>query len=518
MNNPSSPSALVQQLTNALPKDLSLTIYHLSTSTNKVPSIYPEPPWQRLDRTNLQCHFLAASINYPTDEEKTKINEVLVYAIEIYVYSTPRDNTFFVSKVDSTGYLSLLKLPPAIPSPLRTLTFTILQYLVDTLRKPHTKSIISLFARAQDQYLFPGSVENKLKHVLDDRNLIRWWCCTLNLLIDKTKTDTIQPWNSVRGYLLVPGLDSHESQAFIPKNSSKAWEVGHPLVQISRFQGPVPPRCLIPHFPDDPKARYIDELDEEILKGNGSNCQWKSIHSVDQFWEMMAYRQECSAGRLVGFMWIVFQPDSHYPETGVMDCHNSVPLEDGVFSHCSDIREPSQPSCYDLKDSIFMTSKPPTKNINHPNDKKKRKFSNIENQTPIGQLKQRKVEGKRLSGRITPRNPLAQSKNCAIKRIEARAPSPSETKIYGQVVVDDSDYKRLVDHLLNLDFSNIERAVSSSKRWINEVRYAARPETEAEWGQKFTGTKETQVPSMASKTCVSTLNDALVRKKPKNKA
>ncbi|SZE99961.1 unnamed protein product [Blumeria hordei] len=498
MNQPSLPSALVQQLINALPKDLSLTIYHLSTSTNKVPSIYPEPPWQQLDRTSRECHFLAASINFPTDEEKTKINEVLVYAIEIYVYSTPRDNTFFVSKVDSTGYLSLLKLSPDIPSPLRTLTFTILHYLVDTLRKPRTKSIISLFARAQDQYLFPGSVENKLKHVLDDH--------------------TIQPWNSVRGYLLVPGLDPHETQAFIPKNLSKAWEIGHPLVQISRFQGPVPPRCLIPHFPDDPKARYIDELDEEIPKGNGSNDQWKSIHSVDQFWEMMAYRQECSAGRLVGFIWIVFQPDSNCPATGVKGCHNSVPLEDGVIGNCSDIREKSQPSCYDLKDSNFMISNPSSKKINHPNDKKKRKISNIEDQTLIGQCKQRKVEGKRLTGRITPRNPLAKSKNCAIKYIEARALCPSESKIYGQVAVDDSDYKRLVDHLLNLDFSNIERAVSSSKRWINEVRYAARPETEAAWGQRFTGTKEIQVPFVATKTCVSTLNDALVRKKPKNKA
>jgi regulator of Ty1 transposition protein 109 len=28
---------------------------------------------------------------------------------------------------------------------------------------------------------------------------------------------------------------------------------------------------------------------------------------MEQFWETMAYRQECSAGRLVGFIWVVFQ-------------------------------------------------------------------------------------------------------------------------------------------------------------------------------------------------------------------
>src|SRR6266487_4672259 len=35
-------------------------------------------------------------------------------------------------------------------------------------------------AWAQGQYLFPGSVENSRKHILNDRGLVKWWCRALN--------------------------------------------------------------------------------------------------------------------------------------------------------------------------------------------------------------------------------------------------------------------------------------------------------------------------------------------------
>src|SRR5208282_769802 len=82
-----------------------------------------------------------------------------------------------------------------------------------------------------------------------------------------------------------------------------------------------PPRCLVPRFPDDPKSRFLDELDGElsISQGKAVDGEWRSVKTLDQFWEMMAFRQECSAGRLVGFIWIVFEslvrPQPEDPES-----------------------------------------------------------------------------------------------------------------------------------------------------------------------------------------------------------
>ncbi|KAK5240099.1 hypothetical protein LTR16_011110, partial [Cryomyces antarcticus] len=63
---------------------------------------------------------------------------------------------------------------------------------------------------------------------------------------------------------------------------------------------------------------FLDELDEELPDASSSQInvspkkrsagQWKSVKTLEQFWEMMAYRQECSSGRLVGFIWVVFTP------------------------------------------------------------------------------------------------------------------------------------------------------------------------------------------------------------------
>ncbi len=60
------------------------------------------------------------------------------------------------------------------------------------------------------------------------------------------------------------------------------------------------------------ESRFWDELDEEAassadMKKTGN---WKSVKSLDMFWEMMAYRQECSSGRMTGFIWLVFD-DGH---------------------------------------------------------------------------------------------------------------------------------------------------------------------------------------------------------------
>jgi regulator of Ty1 transposition protein 109 len=518
-----SPTFL-QQLATVLPKSVSFKIYHLSTPPTKTSALYFPPPGTRPDRTYCESHFLAASIRTPSKGNASETVEVLVYAVEILIYSTAYDTTFFVSKADSTGYLHLLSLVKGTPSPIRDITATFLRHLVEQHQRQNIRSVISLFARAQDQYLFPGSVEYSGKHVLDDRGLVRWWCRVLDPLIEQsTIAAPSEPsqWESVKGYLTVPGLDSHETLSYIPRmvGSNQSWRIGHPLKEISRHSDDAPPRCLIPHYPDDPKARFLDELDDEITKSRNTNGQWKSVRSIDQFWDMMAFRQECSAGRLVGFIWIVFTPktqlqptesvigysqstlfsgDSQTWDTGssqpTIPENSSLPVTPATsFNASSQIQPTSSPFKQDIEDvhsALPHSSKP---------------------QTPVRKKK-------KLTGPIIPRQPRikTENKNYLLERPETSPYYIWHPEGRGQIIIDESAYKRVTELLLRLDFANLELATSSSNRWINEVRSGAWGSMSEAWGQVVTGTKVVEVRSMASAAGVNTLTMGLVRKKRKD--
>jgi regulator of Ty1 transposition protein 109 len=58
------------------------------------------------------------------------------------------------------------------------------------------------------------------------------------------------------------------------------------------------------------------DLDEEIPESSQLG-QWHSVKTLDQFWELMAFRQECSAGRLVGFLWLVVNPPGVLNSQGI---------------------------------------------------------------------------------------------------------------------------------------------------------------------------------------------------------
>ncbi|KAK3073345.1 hypothetical protein LTS18_014451, partial [Coniosporium uncinatum] len=321
-------AGLKELLVDALPRDFAFTFYHISTPPTKCAPLFSPPQGVKSERTYCESHLLNVSIT-PTNGEKSE--KVLVLAIEIFVYTTKRLTTLFVSKADSTGYLSLLSLPRAHASPLRSITSTFVSYLISHRQRPGVRFVVSLFARAQAQYLFPNSVENKRKHVSTDRELVRWWCRVLDPILqehtpeqhngeDAPNTDEDRQQTTSQAYLIVPGEDSTAS--FLPPNVRadpilrKRWKHGHPLREIAPYPT-ASPRCLIPHFPDDPKARFLDELDEELPTSTGQandspskrgTGQWKSVKTLEQFWETMAFRQECSSGRLVGFIWIVLTP------------------------------------------------------------------------------------------------------------------------------------------------------------------------------------------------------------------
>ncbi|KAG9242705.1 histone acetylation protein-domain-containing protein [Calycina marina] len=518
-----SPTFL-QRLAAVLPKDINFKIYHISTPPSRTTALYPAPPGDRPDRTFCESHFLTASIEVPSKSDALRTIEVLVFAIEILIYSTAYSTTFFVSKADSTGYLHLLNLPKGTVSPLRVISATFLEYLGESRQRNNIQSVISLFARAQDQYLFPGSVEYSGKHVLDDRGLVKWWCRVLNPLIEGTRITQHakqSPWENVGGYLIIPGLDTYETKSYVPRGTKATWTMGHPLSENSRHGSTVPPRCLIPHFPDDPKSRYLDELDEEINKrrDNGSG-HWKSVSSVEQFWDMMAFRQECSAGRLVGFIWIVFRPvattktlefEKGYrqsTETTILsqtwnDDDTLPPLPKLALNSASSFQALSQlpihrcPAKHAELDKSLSSSQPSSRSTKTSTVSKDRK--------------------KKLTGPITPRQPRIKTENKSYL-LERPVSSPYyewREQGRGQVIVEESDYKRVTELILRLDFANLDIASSSSQRWTNEVRSAAPAVMKQSWGRVVTGTLVLESEEKASAARVNTLNLGLVRKRRK---
>ena len=474
-------ATLNTKLAEALPKDTRFQIHHLSTPPSQSSAIYAAPPGVKQEKTFCESHFFSVSI------DPGNYNQLQVFALEILIYTTKSLTTLFVSKADSTGYLHLLELTKGTASPLKTISTTILAYLVEKRRRADRGLVVSLFARAQDQYLFPGSIENQGKHVLDDRGLVRWWCRILDPVIrlypngnDGSSINGIETKSggkimcetSAKGYLRVPGCDTFETKNFFPNQSNYVhpnsyWKVGDPLRKLGRSPH-WPERCLIPRFPDDPKARYVDELDDELpetaartqespSKGKHPG-QWKSVKSLEQFWEMMAFRQECSSGRLVGFIWGVFVP------TGKALSDEADSLESSLAT----IRQ--------------------------------------QNTTPT---------------LITPRSSQASSSSTSNNK-QKREPRtakelPEKTKYYhwptssrGEVVLREKDYQRVNKLMLHLDYATKEIAAGSTRRWIDDVSVmAGKP-----WGQTIIGKKEPKEDLQVDIEPNSTmLNAGLVRKK-----
>ena len=83
------------------------------------------------------------------------------------------------------------------------------------------------------------------------------------------------------------------------------------------------------------------------------------------------------------------------------------------------------------------------------------------------------------------------------------------------MTVEESDYKRVTELLLRLDFANLELASSSSSRWISEVRSGTCGNTSESWGQTVTGSRASEIKEQKSAAGVNTLNLGLVRKKRK---
>lgn len=252
-----------------------------------------------------------------------------------------------MSKADTTGLLNN-------PAPSRVLADAYLQYYLQY--PPHgSRSLrIHVFARAQDQYLFPGSIDNKGKRVLPDNVLCKWWREVLGSSAGEVMKRSSPPSLEISLNYLLGGFSYAESLAVLSKAPEPTetprltWQYGHPY---SKTAPPLPVpqgqkvtlNDLIPSFQDDPKARQMtewasspipyagqdgdyDEIAEDIRKLADSspilhdlrskeiqeqkdqerkNLTKDSERDIEGFWEVMGNRGECASGHVAGFFVVV---------------------------------------------------------------------------------------------------------------------------------------------------------------------------------------------------------------------
>ena len=500
-----------------LPKGFNCQVRYTHSPPRPCEPLFSPCPGMQPEKTRLASHFLTVSVPV-TDQAKSASNgsaktqhQVLVFAMEVLVYSSQGLVTMFVSKADSTGHL-----PPRRPSPIKPIATTFMWWLATQQRRSTksagTKLVISLFARAQSQYLFPGSADHGKKHVLDDRQLIRWWARVLDPLFSSNgNSDSTQDLD-LQGYMTVPGYHGIETRSFFPSkpNSSEKhcnWLPGNPLIELAEARGipeTAPTRCLLPRFPDDPKARFMQDLDDEVglIEDAGSlaiaspskqkNGRWKSINDLERFWEAMEFRQECSSGRVVGFLWLVARPPptSSQEETLPESAHNSSPSKKKTSTATSvtDYSQDSQDSQDSQASRTSQKSKPST-----PNKRRKQLKGPI------------KIRQPRLKG--------GSSNLSATSNPDTNAPARD-----GPFLTQEG-YDSAMSIMLNLDFSSVPAAAHSTAKWVSEVSRMAGMKA-SEWALDVEGSAEVSTESAAgvggsSQPAVTNDLGGLVRKKRK---
>ena len=505
--------SLSDRLARVLPTGCRFLVHHLSTPPTSCPALYAAPPGASNEITYCESHFLSVSID-------TDGRELQVFGIEILIYTTEYLTTLFVSKADSTGYLYLLNLPTGTPSPLKIISTTFLQYLIEDRKRPDRRLVLSLFARAQNQYLFPGSIENSRKHVLDDRGLIRWWCKVIDPLIECQEENPGLPSSErqnhetanrtgSKGYLKVPGCDTHETRTFLPKEERTRstekcrWHVSDSLTELGRSPD-LPERCLVPRFPDDPKARFVEQLDDELPDDDVQSPQtqltagairkqgtgrWRSVKTLEQFWDMMSFRQECSSGRLVGFLWATFRPNDSSQ-------HDSA--DHGIEPSTSfDSDKVALPTPQVLQDAGFPALPPQSPLRSSPPPER-----------PTTPLQPAYTPSQR-----TPDPTPQKAKEAAIQSL------PERTEYYywpissrGGVILQQKDYQRIGKTLLRCDYAKKEDALESSREWVSDVAESAGVKS---WGQVVVGTVDvkSEVAANGHVESSNVLSAGLLRKK-----
>ncbi|OQO14067.1 hypothetical protein B0A48_00943 [Cryoendolithus antarcticus] len=487
-------------LAAALSRDFRCRIRYTHTPAKPCESLFSAPPGEDPERTKLASHFLTISTPLQSSADghrEADVEHHFVFAMEVLVYTTRKLTTLFISKADSTGYL-----PYRRPSPIKAIATTFLTWLSDRLRHPRKRLVISLFARAQPAYLFPGSAIKGDKHVLTDHQLTGWWVRVLDSLILR-KAEVPEQDRYWQGYITVPNFNNMaEVRRFLPPNNTSSprtprWKCGDPLQELAVTRGlpeTAPPRCLLPRFPDDPKGRFIQDLDDEVgltedtvtaSPSKKKSGAWLSVKNLDTFWTVMEARQECSSGQVVGFLWLV--QESH--QTEPHDVTADVPVQGsqsiGLIDHAS----------LDTQQSQSQPSQTSQSSIDSQASSQKRRG--------------------RLTGPITARQPRLKGGSSNISATSEPSFGLIGDKSDGPMLTNEG-YDCAMQTLLQLDFSSAEEAARSTARWVSDVSGMVGLTAES-WGTDIRGTAEitAQTGDVQNGNGAPATNDlgSLVRKK-----
>jgi regulator of Ty1 transposition protein 109 len=274
--------------------------------------------------------------------------------------------------------------------------------------------------------------------------------------------------------MTVPGYHGIETKSFFPSKphsteKSQNWTPGNPLIELAEARGipeTAPPRCLLPRFPDDPKARFMQDLDDEVGLVEDAGClaitspskhkssRWKSIADLERFWEAMEFRQECSSGRVVGFLWLVIRPP---------------PSE--IAQRATRFERESSPS-------ITLTQ-----NINSQDSQISTTSSHKSTLTPSHRREKRR---KPLTGPIIPRAPRLKGSPSNISTTSNPDSSAGASRSRNGPVLSQEGYDSAMAILLNLDFSTGAAAAHSTAKWVAEVSRMAGVRAE-EWALDVEG-------------------------------
>jgi len=515
-----SRSAIATALTSLLPSDLTISLYHIATSPYKTTPLFTPAPNKKPSPTTLESHFIAISHE-----------NVLAFAVELLVYTLVQtgERIIFVSKADSSGYL----LPAAASyttstsdariSLVRSVAETAVRIVLDGAKaaNPEAKVTVSLFARSQSAYLFPNSFDNKNKHILEDRGLIAWWCRVLDPVFQQHSAATT---GGAKAYLLVPGFDRLQTKKLFPSHTGgdKAeWIVGHPLKVDPEHDLLV--REIIPHFPDDPKARFLDELsgDGTGMK-NGKSTQrakeWAGITTVEHFWDLMSMRSECAGGRCVGFMWVVVDGDGSARKLPASPTELESPLSPlELGSRMSPVAKPppvamSPPPSLQPTDTDSSNS-PPQTTTSPPSS------------APLSPLSLT-IPLPESSSSTSPKSPKKRSHATILMSPRKKKLRTLDTDIAlrklplvsSAIVLDEKRYQRTIDALLNhTDFKTLEHAKAGTRKWV-QSSYAVVKTSDViirdgwDWGEVVTGSLQ-RVQRETKEAVKASVNVLAVRKK-----
>lgn len=140
-----------------------------------------------------------------------------------------------------------------------------------------------LFTRSEGQYLFPNSMKNTEKHILDGRQLLKWWLKNIDKIV--------RNWKRCEKYLDILNSEKREIIRYFP---SEDWNVGN-VYSKDVDRNVLPAIYTIPLLPDDPKGRFLEHL---VVEGRAKKVKCK------QYWQELAIRQEFSFGAIVGLIGV----------------------------------------------------------------------------------------------------------------------------------------------------------------------------------------------------------------------